>query len=210
MAKKTQKKAAPAVEQFDEPIVDAPLTADEAVAAEEANQPEADEITNLASDKLVEVWERRFVNPGQQSSRPIPLKVQGMATRWINTILEGRYHNAVYEQGWQPVPVKLLQDPSSIPDLYKHPHGIVCRGERGKEVLMMMPQDVFKRIQRRKAELTTASLRKIRSEMAQAAASKFGAQAGEFIDRGGTSDGLIKTIGSINFGTERVPMGGGE
>lgn len=186
-----------------------PLTSEEAVTADADNSAQtAPDVATAAPEQLVEVWERRFNSPGPQSSKPIPLTVQGMVTRWINTAIEGRHHRAVYDQGWQPVPVKLLKDPASIPDLYKHPHRIVCRGERGKEVLMMMPKTVFEKIRKRKAELNTKALRDIRSEVASAAASRFGSEAGDFLSSGRSSDGNIKTVGNIQFGTERVPMGG--
>jgi hypothetical protein len=190
--------------------IDAPIPADIAVQADTSNTPSQsvdapDRVVD--PDTLVEVWERRFLNPAQRGSSEVKLKAPGMIVRWINTAIDGRYHRAVYDQGWQPVPVTLLADPSSIPDLYKHPHGIVCRGERGKEVLMMMPERVFEKIRQRKDDLNRASTMKLRSELAEAAAGKFGADAGDFVHSGATPDGTIKTVGSIQFGHERVPMG---
>lgn len=192
-------------------VVDAPIPADINVqAAPEAGPIEVvtDPDTQIAADTLVEVWERRFLNPNQRGSNEVKLKAPGVVCRWINTMIDGRYHRAVYDQGWQPVPVALLSDPSSIPDLYKHPHGIVARGERGKEVLMMMPEAVFEKIRRRKAELNVAATRKMRTELAEAAANKFGPEAGDFVHSGQTADGVVKAVGSIQFGNERVPMGG--
>jgi hypothetical protein len=191
-------------------VLDAPIPADINVQAEPENTP-AEPVTapdtQVAAETLVEVWERRFLNPNQRGSNEVKLKAPGVVCRWINTTIEGRYHRAVYDQGWQPVPVALLADPTSIPDLYKHPHGIVARGERGKEVLMMMPEQVFEKIRRRKAELNQAATRKMRSELAEAAASKFGPEAGDFVHSGQTADGVIKTVGTIQFGAERIPMG---
>lgn len=205
MAPPKKKVAAPTAQEL---IVAATLTQEESDAAEEANREPVEAAPTVSPDVLTEVWERRFNNPGMESGKSIRLKMPGMTLRWINTAIEGRHHQAVYDQGWQPVPVNVLADPASIPDLYKHPHGIVCRGERGKEVLMMMPETVYRKIQLRKAELNHRALKNIRNEVAGAAASKFGGDAGEFIAGGGTADGNIKTVGSINFGTERVPMGG--
>lgn len=192
------------------PTPTAPIPADITIQAEpEFTPPEpvTDPDTQVAPDTLVEVWERRFLNPNQRGSSEIKLKASGVVCRWINTAIEGRYHRAVYDQGWQPVPVALLADPTSIPDLYKHPHGIVARGERGKEVLMMMPNAVFDKIRNRKAELNRAATTKMRSELAEAAAGKFGPEAGEFLTGGSTRDGNIKAVGSIQFGAERIPMG---
>lgn len=190
--------------------VDTPIPADINVQAEPefaAPSPVEEPDTQVAPDTLVEVWERRFLNPNQRGSSEVKLKVPGMVCRWINTAIEGRYHRAVYDQGWQPVPVALLADPTSIPDLYKHPHGQVARGERGKEVLMMMPEKVFEKIRNRKAELNRAATTKMRSELAEAATGKFGPDAGEFLNSGTTRDGNIKAVGSIQFGSERIPMG---
>jgi hypothetical protein len=203
---KFQKKTPPATPT----PLDTAIPADISVQASPeltAPEPVTDPDTKVSADTLVEVWERRFLDPNQRGSNEVKLKAQGMICRWINTTIEGRYHRAVYDQGWQPVPVSLLADPSSIPDLYKHPHNIVARGERGKEVLMMMPEQVFEKIRRRKAALNLAATRKIRAELAEAAAGKFGPEAGDFVHSGQTADGLIKTVGSINFGAERIPMG---
>jgi hypothetical protein len=206
--KKTLKQSREAAQAtLPENIPAAELTNEEvAVVEAERQEASAPDTPGVSPERLVEVWERRFVNPGAQPSSPIGISMPGMVVRWINTAIEGRYHRAVYEQGWQPVPVKLLQDPASIPDLFKHPHGIVCRGERGKEVLMMMPKQVFDKIQRRKAELNIKSLRNIRSEMAEAAGRQFGAEAGDFIHSGSTGDGNIKVVGGVQFGQERVSL----
>ena len=181
----------------DADVIEASLSASEAIA----------DLPTINPDTLVEVWERRFQNPGAVASTPVRLKVQGMVVRWINTAIEGRHHRAVYDQGWQPVPLRLLSDPEDIPDLYKHPHGIVARGERGKEVLMMMPADVYKKIQWRKTELNNKALRNIRQETAAAVGARYGDEAGEFARTGATADGNIRAIGTINFGSERRTVG---
>lgn len=203
--RKTPKIVAPPVSDSQaDTLSTAALTSEEQAVAEAVGN---DPLPTVGDQEMIEIWERRFLNPGARPSEAVQIKQPGMTLRWINTAIEGRHHRAVYDQGWQPVPLSQLRDPASIPDLFKHPHGIVCRGERGKEVLMMMPSGVFEKIQRRKAELTRKSLQNIREEVAGAAANRFGADAGDFIASGQSADGNIKAVGSINFGTERVSMG---
>jgi hypothetical protein len=86
--------------------------------------------------------------------------------------------------------------------------GLVRRGEKGVEVLMKIPSPVFARIQKRKAELVKTNLKKTRDRMAQAAANRFGANAGDFIagkaEAAGEGIGGLK--GNIIDSMERVPV----
>lgn len=128
----------------------------------------------------VNVWERRMVNPGRESTTPITLKQDGFTVRFVNTEVQGRFHRAVYDQGWEPVKVEELRDAPDMLGLTPATDGFVRRGERGQEVLMKIPTVVFKQIQRRKAQLEIESLRKTKKNLAEAAARQYGANAGDW------------------------------
>lgn len=144
------------------------------------------EATRPARAPRISVLERRLVDPNQRSSAPISLKDAGMTVRWVNSAIEGRYHRAVHEQGWEPVRKDELADANEIADLVDSPDGVVRRGERGKEVLMKMPRDVCDRIQDRKVEVRKQRARsssRQKEELLTAVAGRHGPEAADYIGR---------------------------
>jgi len=74
-----------------------------------------EELQSFSTDgDLVDIWERRMLNPNQRPSLPIRLKTIGMHIRWINLANNGRYQRARYEEGWVPVERNELQDEREI------------------------------------------------------------------------------------------------
>lgn len=137
--------------------------------------------------KKVQIWERRFVNPGRESAQSIHLRDEGFETRWVNTGVEGRFHRAVHEQGWTPVrPSELGEDPADLG--FQVVGETVRRGERGVEVLMKIPTSVFKLIRQRKGQLEIESLKKTRQNIAEATARQFGSEAGDWAFDGRPAD----------------------
>ena len=63
--------------------------------------------------------------------------------------------------------------------------GKVVRGERGKEVLMKMPQRMYDAIALRKAEVTNArnSPRQLKSDVMERTAAQYSDQAASYLDR---------------------------
>jgi hypothetical protein len=140
----------------------------------------AEELMKKVDPAKVNIWERRMVNPGRESVSPIMLREDGFTVRFINTEVQGRFHRAVYDQGWEAVKVEELRDAPDMLGLTPAADGFVRRGERGQEVLMKIPTIVFKQIQKRKGQIEMDSLRRTRQNLSEAAARQFGANAGEW------------------------------
>ncbi len=81
--------------------------------------------------------------------------------------------------------------------------GYTCRGEKQTEMLMKMPEAVFRKIQERRTELNKRSYEKLKDNMAQAGANyisdKYNASEGSK-----AGDLASRFVGDVKFGTERV------
>lgn len=138
-----------------------------------------EELKKAVDPKRVGIWERRLVNPGRESTVPVVLKDESFTTRWVNTVVEGRFFRATHEQGWEPVrPDELMDSPEDLG--FQTVGSTIRRGDKGVEVLMKMPTVVFKKIQRRKAQLELDSMRKTREQLSNAAAQRYGSNAGDW------------------------------
>lgn len=134
----------------------------------------------------IEVWDRlALYGDDSSASQPIALNVPGRwYCRWINTQLDGRWNTVVHRKRFIPVAVKELSDPRALTGFNASPEGYVTRGDRGQEVLVRIPQDVWDRIQQGKAERLIA---KAQSQSAQkealqnALAGQYGAEAAEAV-----------------------------
>lgn len=152
---------------------------------------------------LVDVWERRILNPNHQESTAIRIKTPGMRLRWINLTNRGRFQRARYEQGWVPVHKNELTDEREIWGVTYTAEGYVCRGEKQGEMLMKIPQAVYKQIQKRRAELNQQSYKKLRDNIS-------GAGYQHFKDRDGGDaadvavEAASKFVGNVKFGTEKA------
>jgi len=153
---------------------------------------------------LIQVWDRRLLNPLQAGITSIEIKDDGYELRWINTAQQGRFYNATREQGWTKVhPDELVGTPKDL-GLDDLGDGMVRRGIKGEEILMKMPKAVFSRIQRRKSEMVVKALKNTRQNLAQSAANRFGGQAGEFVmgkgteEVGGLTGDLTGSIGKLD------------
>lgn len=170
-----------------EPVISSEVPADPPSPKEQKRPPR------------VSILERRLLDPRGVGSETIQLREGGMALRWVNTAKPGRYYVATSQQGWEPVRVEELEDPNAIADLYTGTDNYVRRGERGQEILMKMPLDIFQRIQMRKVELNLERERKAMKEtVAQAAANRFGPEAGDYIAK--------KIKGEILESTEKITV----
>lgn len=159
--------------------------------------------TYTTDGDLVDIWERRILNPDAHESVPIRIRTPGMRIRWINLSNRGRFQRARYEQGWVPVHKSELLDEREIGGMTVTSEGYVCRGEKQGEMLMKIPQAVFRKIQERRAELNKASYKKLRESMGSAGSKHFGdkydSQAGDQ-----AAEAASKFVGSVKFGNEKV------
>ena len=152
---------------------------------------------------LVDIWERRILNPTQTQTLPIRVSTPGMKIRWINLANRGRFQRARYEQGWVPVHKSELVDEREIYGVSYTTEGYVCRGEKQSEMLMKIPLAVFKQIQKSMADQNVASYKKLRQNMGAAGfqhfKGKYGGSAGDQAE-----EAASRFTGSVKFGTERV------
>lgn len=172
-----------------------------------APKPRAAEVVVEEKNAKAAIWERRLVNPGQEASAPIELREKGWTLRWINTTMPGRFHQAVNQQGYEAVRQEELQESISLHGFTDMGDGLVRRGDKGIEVLMKIPSGIFKRIQDRKAEIVRLGLKKSKQALAESAAKRFGANAGDFVSGaanaagegvGGLKGNIIDSLESVN------------
>lgn len=132
----------------------------------------------------VSVLERRLADPLGLPSVDIQLKEGKWALRIVNASSRtGRIHTVIHSLGWEFVtPEELQGRPDELG--FRAMDGRVVRGERGEEVLVKMPLDMFHKIQRAKADKNIKSLGKKQTleQAAQMAATNgMGDQAAETI-----------------------------
>jgi len=192
-----------------EPPADTPDQAVQAVPSSEEPDPKPKAKSKKRLDRystngdLVEIWERRMLDPSRQDTPPIRISTPGMSLRWINLSNKARYQRARFEQGWEPIHRSELVDEREVYGATFTNEGHVCRGERQSEMLMKMPTAVLKQIQRRQGELNQESYTKLRQQLGSAGhahfSQKYGTEAG---DQAASAAGSF--VGSVKFGTERV------
>lgn len=139
------------------------------------------------ADLPVELYERRLVNPDMTGTEPVKLTTPGdWYCRWINTDLPGRWDQVVHRMGYRPVHMSELADVRAVTGVVASPEGYVTRGDRGKEILVKMPQAWWDKIQGAKTERRLAQQRsgeKAREDLTQAVAARFGDQAGDAVTK---------------------------
>lgn len=139
------------------------------------------------ADMPVELYERRLLNADLTGTEPVSLKTPGKwYCRWINTDILGRWDQVIHRYGYRPVHMTELTDERSLTGVTKSPEGYVTRGDRGREVLVKMPQDWWDKIKRGKEEQRLADQRsgeKVREELTNAVAARFGDQAGDMVQK---------------------------
>lgn len=168
-------------------------------------EPTAEEIiagTEFEVDgEVIDIWQRRMKNPQMREAKPIRLKIPGMHLRWINCVNNGRYQRARFEEGWVNVQRDELVDEREIFGATFTPQGYVCRGERQAEMLMRMPEAVFKKIQEAKYEMVRKSRKNLKGAMQSAGAKHFGEKYNN--NKGDEiASKLDEFKGSINFGDD--------
>lgn len=163
-----------------------------------------EELNKFTTDgDLVDIWERRMLNPQQKETRPIHITTPGMHLRWINLQNTARYQRARYEQGWQPVLKSELKDEREIYGSSYTTEGFVCRGEKQSEMLMKIPEAVFQKIQKAKRDAVEKSRKHIKENLQGAGAKHFADKYNS--NRGDEIAGSMDHFkGDVKFGTEQV------
>jgi len=147
----------------------------------------------------VEVYERRLLGLLDAGSEAIALNVPGdWHLRWVNSDLAGRWAHVVHTLKYVPVKTSELADPRAMAGFVATPEGYVARGDRGREVLVRMPRAWFEKIKRAEAEARTRRTQdgqKLRDELSQAVAGRYGDEAAETV---------AGWKGTVQAGLERV------
>lgn len=144
----------------------------------------------------IKVLSRRLENPDLPGSLPIRLKdepdylrdPQGKKRtwylRWINAAENGRWATVTDAMGYVPVYRDELQNPDAVTGLSESKDGVVRRGDKGQEVLVKMPLELYTAIKARQQEARKRRARNakaIREDIANAAGASIGSQAGDFM-----------------------------
>lgn len=170
---------------------------------EKPAKPPADLHAYTTDGDLVDIWERRMLHPNQKPATPIRLNTPGMHVRWINLANNGRYQRARYEEGWVPVSRDELKDEKEIYGVSFTTEGWVCRGEKQQEMLMKIPEAVYRKIREAKIREVEKTRRQIKEGMQGAGAKHFGDKYGS--NRGDEiAESMSQFKGDVKFGTERV------
>lgn len=132
-------------------------------------------------------------------SMEIELTQPGMVARWFNAAqYADRIWRAKYD-GWEAVTPAMLKDKDQVGGFQVSADGFVCRGEKQQELLMYMAREDRDAIQQAKTEANIKAMKmgRQKEEVAQAAAERFGDQAGEFMNK-------TRLVGNVTDQYERI------
>jgi hypothetical protein len=169
------------------------------MAKSEATTPKTEE--KLFQKPRVSVIQRRLKNPFGAPASRIGLREAGWDARWFNGAIAADHIWRAKENGWQGVRPSELQDPEQIGGFQVSPDGFVVRGDKGQELLMRMPSDDRRQIQKMKTEVNTRNMRPgvMKRELADAAGKQLGDQAGQLIND------KVRLVGDVTDKVERMP-----
>lgn len=111
--------------------------------------------------------------------------------RWIDTSVAGRWAEIINRKGFVAVKVSELHDPEGIAGLTKSDDGIVRMGDKGREVLVKQPLELYnyrKQIERDRRERRARNRKLVKEDLANAAGRSLGDEAGDSIERQLTVD----------------------
>lgn len=110
--------------------------------------------------------------------------------RFCNTSQEGRWAQ-IRAKGYVPVELRELKDEQDVADLVKNKEAsgsvYVRRGDRGQEVLVKMPLELYNEIKRRQRATRASALSsraKMQDDLAESAGRELGDEAGQMIHDG--------------------------
>lgn len=116
--------------------------------------------------------------------------------RWTNTSQENRW-SQIKSKGYVPVLISELKDEQDVADLVKATSDkYVRRGDRGQEVLVKMPLEIYneiKLLQRARRRKDALSYKKLKADLAESAGQELGDEAGQSIHNGGIQIESMKT-----------------
>lgn len=159
-------------------------------ASSEASAPDEKPVIQVTSRRSAAL-ERRLAkgaNPHATSAKVIPLKEPHRWQLYIGNDYAGDdgLYRMVHEYGWLPLsPEDLACKPDEI-GYRVNESGHLVRGPQGREVVFKMDKSDYAILMQRKTERNMqgiGSASKTRTQVAEAAASAFGPEAGDYIHK---------------------------
>lgn len=144
--------------------------------------------------------QNRLKNPFGQPSTNIRIKDRpDLVCRWCNTAIMSDKFWRDREKGWDPVTPEMLEDKTQVGAFVTSADGYVTRGQNQQEILLCMLREDRDAIQLAKTEANVRMMKmgRQKDEVAQAAAQRFGDQAGEFISK-------TRLVGNVTDQYERM------
>lgn len=157
--------------------------------------------TPEAAATRISVLERRLQNPLGEPSAPVRLKDSTLHPRWFNASSRPDNIWRAKELGWEGVRPEDIVDLSQIGTHTLSADGFVARGERGQEVLMAMPKQMFDKIQWAKTKKNLDAMKDTDGEkhrMLNAASKKFGGDVADIMSK------YVRTVGGVSDQTARM------
>lgn len=146
-------------------------------------------------------YRRGIDSPFGIGSTPIDLKDSGRIARWFNSNVMADHVWRAKQIGYDPITPDELANPEQAGAFHTDPAGFIVRGERGQEVLLSIPKVVHDARQMAKAEKNLKDMRdfdKEKTRMVEAAAAKYGGQAGDYLND------HVGPIGTVRTNVERI------
>lgn len=157
--------------------------------------------------KGLSVIDRRLQNPLGKRSREIPLN-DDLKKSWTVRVFTrdaehpDRHWQAVHELGYEPCKREdFADDPESL-GFSVNAQGYVTRGQHGQDMVMRIPTDAYKKIQKAKSDANLAAVKKgkLKSEVAQATAKAHGDEAGDTVFKHYEQKEIVETVAGGGMG----------
>lgn len=129
-------------------------------------------------------YKARLDNPMGQPSAPIALKKEGWEARWFNAAIQTDHIWRNKRKGWDQVRPEDVVDLEQIGGYTTSPEGFITRGERGQEILMMMPKQVRDLIAAAKTEWNNRTMGRagaVKDELTNAVGQTYGDEAAGYV-----------------------------
>lgn len=134
---------------------------------------------------------QRVLRPGATKCHLCKQPARIWHVHYCNSDIPGRW-STMKAKGYLPVLVSELADQEDVADLHKQQEDsgqmYVRRGDRGREILMKIPLEIYTHVKTAQADRVRASMKNtkaLRAELAERAGAELGDEAGEYIHRGG-------------------------
>ncbi len=144
-----------------------------------------------AARSCVNTDHQRVLKPGATKCHLCKLPARIWHVHYCNSDIPGRW-STMKAKGYLPVQVSELADQEDVADLVKQKEEsgamYVRRGDRGREILMKIPLEIYTHVKTTQANRLRASMKNpkaLRAELAERAGQDLGSQAGDYIAGGG-------------------------